>query len=162
MPTSVGTAVFASYDKVTLYYHAGTSGWPTDGTWQGRPLEMQPHTEAVLSAVSPTCGATGLTEGSYCDVCGEVLLAQTEIPALGHDYIDHAAKAPTTESVGWEAYQTCSRCDYTTYKELPKLEEDKPVVSAAKFKFSLEVVGTVKQNGQTVEICRWVWTPVEE
>ena len=31
----------------------------------------------------------------------------------------HEAKAPTCTEVGWDAYDTCSRCDYTTYAELP-------------------------------------------
>ena len=31
----------------------------------------------------------------------------------------HAAKAPTCTEKGWNAYETCSRCDYTTYVELP-------------------------------------------
>ncbi|MCQ2463637.1 MAG: hypothetical protein MJ177_09610, partial [Clostridia bacterium] len=30
-------------------------------------------------------------------------------------------KAATCTESGWEAYQTCSRCDYTTYTEIPKL-----------------------------------------
>lgn len=47
-----------------------------------------------------------------------------EIPALGHDLVEHEAKAPTCTENGWEAYETCSRCDYTTYKELPALEHD--------------------------------------
>ena len=38
---------------------------------------------------------------------------------LGHDYVDHDAKEPTCTDIGWAAYQTCSRCDYTTYSELP-------------------------------------------
>ena len=33
----------------------------------------------------------------------------------------HAAKAPTCTEIGWDAYETCSRCDYTTRKELPAL-----------------------------------------
>ena len=39
----------------------------------------------------------------------------------GHDLVQHAAKAPTCTEKGWDAYETCSRCDYTTYAELPAL-----------------------------------------
>ena len=33
----------------------------------------------------------------------------------------HAAKAATCTEKGWDAYETCSRCDHTTYAELPAL-----------------------------------------
>ena len=39
----------------------------------------------------------------------------------GHDLVQYAAKAPTCTEIGWDAYETCSRCDYTTYAELPAL-----------------------------------------
>ena len=44
------------------------------------------HDIVTDKAVSATCTATGITEGSHCSRCGTVLKAQTEIPALGHDY----------------------------------------------------------------------------
>ena len=33
--------------------------------------------------------------------------------------MQHAAQAATCTKPGWNAYDTCSRCDYTTYVELP-------------------------------------------
>ena len=36
-----------------------------------------------------------------------------------HDLVHFRAKAPTCTEKGWNAYETCSRCDYTTYVELP-------------------------------------------
>ncbi len=44
------------------------------------------HDIVTDEAVSATCTETGLTEGSHCTRCGTVLKAQTETPALGHDY----------------------------------------------------------------------------
>ena len=65
---------------------------------------------------APTCTTPG-TEERVCAVCGA---SETrEIPALGHDLLDHPGQAPTCSAIGWEAYQTCARCDYSTYKELP-------------------------------------------
>ena len=38
-----------------------------------------------------------------------------------HDLIHHDAQAPTCTQIGWDDYDTCSRCDYTTYAEKPAL-----------------------------------------
>ena len=42
----------------------------------------------------------------------------------GHDLVQYAAKAPTCTEIGWDAYETCSRCDHTTYAEQPALKHD--------------------------------------
>ena len=39
-----------------------------------------------------------------------------------HDLVHHDAKAPTCTEIGWDEYDTCSRCDYTTKVELPALK----------------------------------------
>lgn len=79
------------------------------------------HVEATDKAVAPTCTETGLTEGKHCSVCNEVLVKQETVAALGHDPIYHNGKPADCENKGWEAYETCSRCEYTTYKEISAL-----------------------------------------
>ena len=44
-----------------------------------------------------------------------------EIPALNHDPIPHEGQAPTCTEPGWEPYETCSRCDHSTYTQIPEL-----------------------------------------
>ena len=46
------------------------------------------HTEVVDAAVDPTCTEAGKTEGKHCSVCNEVFVAQEEIAALGHKFVD--------------------------------------------------------------------------
>ena len=71
--------------------------------------------------VDPLCTKSGSYESVvYCSVCGDELSRETiTVNPLGHDLIHHEGKASTCEVKGYSAYDTCSRCDYTTYSELP-------------------------------------------
>ena len=73
--------------------------------------------------VNPTCTEDGSYDSVvYCSVCDEELSRETiTLNKLGHDIITHEAQSPTCTQVGWDAYDTCSRCDYTTYKEIHPL-----------------------------------------
>ncbi|MCQ2461771.1 MAG: fibronectin type III domain-containing protein [Clostridia bacterium] len=44
------------------------------------------HKPVVDKAKSPTCSSAGLTQGSHCSICGEILEKQQPIPATGHKY----------------------------------------------------------------------------
>ena len=76
--------------------------------------------------VPATCTANGsYDEVVYCTVCNaEVSREAKSTDALGHDLVHHEAKAATCTEIGWDAYDTCSRCDYTTYRESSALGHD--------------------------------------
>ena len=70
--------------------------------------------------------ATCTSEAVYYKSCACGLASSTETFTSGaidpnnHALVHHEAKAPTCTAVGWEAYDTCSRCDYSTTKvEIP-------------------------------------------
>ena len=63
-----------------------------------------------------TGGKATCSAKAVCEVCGG---EYGEKDSNNHDLVQHAAKAPTCTEKGWNAYETCSRCDYTTRKELP-------------------------------------------
>ena len=63
-----------------------------------------------LEAVAPTCTETGLTKGKECVHCGEILVAQQEIPQTNHiegDWI--VDKAPSENEAG-EIHTECTMC----------------------------------------------------
>ena len=69
---------------------------------------------------------TGSCSGGYAD-CTSLGMCETCGGSYygGHDLVHHDAKAATCTGIGWNAYDTCSRCDYTTtYQELPALNHD--------------------------------------
>ena len=83
-----------------------------------------------------TCTTPG-SKSKHCTRCEEKSEV-TEIEALGHDEVSHDAKAATCTEVGWNAYVTCSRCDYTTKVEIAALGHDE-VAHAAKVATCTEI-----------------------
>ena len=71
--------------------------------------------------VQPTCTENG-KESRVCTGCNEP--EERELSALGHTEISHEAKNPTCTESGYDAYVTCSKCDYTTKSVKEKLGHD--------------------------------------
>ena len=71
-----------------------------------------------VDTASCTGGTATCTAKAVCEACGG---EYGEKDPNNHALEQHAAKAPTCTEIGWDAYETCSRCDHTTYAELPAL-----------------------------------------
>ena len=89
-------------------------------------IDKVAHTEGTAvkeNVIVPTCEDDGsYDEVVYCTECNEELSREAKvIPALGHDLIHHEGKAATCTESGWYEYDTCSRCDYTTYTVIDKI-----------------------------------------
>ncbi len=69
------------------------------------------HAEEVIPAVPATCTETGLTEGKKCTTCGEILVPQATVAALGHTEVVDTAKAPTCTETGLTEGKHCSICN---------------------------------------------------
>ena len=106
---------------------AGTQ--PT--TVEAETLEKKAHTPVVDAAVAATCEKTGLTEGSHCSVCNEVLVAQKVVDKIPHTVVIDAAVEPTYSSTGLTEGKHCSVCNEVIEKQtvIPAKSETNVTVS---------------------------------
>ena len=93
----------------------------TDPAQQEEPVDVHTHTYGDWTVtLAPTCTMPG-TRRKACE-CGDVI--EESIPALGHELVHHEAQEPTCTTSGWSAYDTCSRCNYTTFQVIAALGHD--------------------------------------
>ena len=116
------------------------------GEWSsaGNGTHIRSCTRSNCDAVDTancTGGTATCSAKAVCVTCGA---EYGEKDSNNHALEQHAAKAPTCTEIGWDAYDTCSRCDYTTYAELPALNHDYQAVT---------VEPTCETDGYTVFTC---------
>jgi hypothetical protein len=68
-----------------------------------------------------TCTVDGAADGWYCATCAKYVAGGEAIPAA-HKTVAVEAKTPTCTEIGWDAYEYCTACDYTTYVEKEALK----------------------------------------
>ena len=78
-----------------------------------RDAECAHINTSAIPGKNATCTEAGLTEGSQCTKCGEILLVQTTIDKLGHVEVIDAAVAATCTTDGKTEGKHCSRCNAT-------------------------------------------------
>jgi|GEM_PF-5487639 len=137
---TANTEYTADYDSSARSYGSPvwTWAWSVEGGYSDAVAafttndDATEHTERIDASV-----ATGGSEAS-CTAGGTTVYTATAIflgeeyqdvktvtvESLGHDLVHHEAQAATCGGIGWNAYDTCSRCDYTTYQEIPALGHD--------------------------------------
>jgi len=108
VPTDPATFAVSQYAKIVLADESATLEAPanlavTEGVEHpcykvvyenGIYKVILEHTVVIDAAVAPDCENTGLTEGSHCSVCGEVFVAQQEVPATDHTWVEATVDAP--------------------------------------------------------------------
>ena len=84
------------------------------------------HKVVVDQAKEATCAENGLTEGSHCSVCNEVIKKQEVIPATGHKEVLDSAKEATCTNTGLTEGIHCSICNKIIKKQeiIPALGHD--------------------------------------
>jgi len=83
-------------------------------------LAMTGHTIVTDEMIDATCTEAGVSEGSHCSVCGEVLIEQEILESLGHKYDSgRITKKSTCTENGIRTY-TCVRCGATKENSIAK------------------------------------------
>ena len=84
------------------------------GAVEGEPIA---HSFGMWTVkIAATCTSDGVRE-RVCE-CGE---KESAVIPSSHSIKHVEAKAPDCKGVGWDAYEYCTNCDYTTYNEIPVL-----------------------------------------
>lgn len=138
---------YAACDSLGMCETCGGSYYGGHAWGEWKPNGNGTHTRSCMNycsevdTASCTGGTATCTAKAVCKVCGG---EYGEKDSNNHDLEQHAAKAPTCTEIGWNAYETCSRCDHTTYAELPALNHDYQAVT---------VEPTCETDGYTVFTC---------
>ena len=144
----------------TRYSHS-FMGWYSNADLSGEPVEQLPeafpadgvtyyakwqyyciHTPQVIAAVPATCTEPGLTEGSKCSSCGQMLKAQEEVPALGHEWGEWVVTQPATVFAEGVETSACTHdgCDVVQTRAIPKLDTQTVKSADVTYSFDGEVL----------------------
>lgn len=108
----------------------------------GRPYgEPLGHTPEAIPGIEPTCTESGITEGSRCGVCGEILESQMPLSPLGHSFGEWEVTTPATCTTDGESESRCATCG-ETHTETIKANGHREVVDTGK-------PATCTENGLT-------------
>lgn len=106
----------AEYGVLGHDWGAWTPNYASNGTHTRRCTRCDKEETESCSGGTATCSAKAV-----CEVCGG---KYGKKDPKNHAFVYHQAKPATCKEIGWDAYRTCSRCDYTDYVELPALNHD--------------------------------------
>ena len=101
--------------------------------------------------VNATCSKEGIKGHYECSVCHSYFdveknkLDSLAIAKKNHDLVHHEKLEATCSSIGYEAYDTCKNCDYTTYKEIAKKDHN--------YKWIVDKEATEDETGLKHEEC---------
>ena len=118
------------------------------------------HTPTAISEkIEPTCTNSGLTEGSKCSECSELLQAQEIIPALGHSKVIDAGIEATCEKNGLTDGAHCSECDAVLAEQVVIPALGHTVVTDAEVTETCEAEGLTE--GSHCSVCEKVFVAQE-
>ena len=113
-----------------------------------------------INGKEATCTTAGLTDGTKCKKCGEILVTQSLIPEKGHTKVTDKALAPTCTATGLTEGEHCSVCnEVLTAQEVVKANGHTEVTDEAVAPTCTE---TGLTEGRHCSVCNEVLTKQEE
>ena len=116
---SVCSAVFVAQTSVPMVGHTYDNAYDESCNVCGGIRGVAcAHTETeTITGKAATCTEAGVTDGIKCKKCGEIIVAQTTIKALGHAEVIDKAVSATCATDGKTEGKHCSRCGIVTVKQ---------------------------------------------
>ena len=103
----------------------------------------------TISEIPASCTADGKTEGKRCLLCNKLLVAQTVLDKLGHNFGDWIITKPATNSQEGERMHICSVCNVTEYDVIDILPYDDSLGSAKKISDKTVIVSIFANDLET-------------
>lgn len=107
---TVGDGFYHSIDQVYQYYNPDAP--------------VLDHTAVADKPVMATCVDMGLTAGSHCEVCGEILTEQHVLPCNGHIWADWVNRKEPTRQQRGEKVRYCQICGTMEVRGIECLPEE--------------------------------------
>ena len=120
---------YTTYAETPALGHDFTGAWQkdTDNHWKqcSRCTTTDGKAAHRWNAGDVLAKASCTADGQKIYICEDCFATKSEtLPATGHTLTHHEARAATCTEKGWNAYDTCETCGYTTYAETPALGHD--------------------------------------
>ena len=124
-----GHCDYTTYVELPALGHDFTGAWQKDDNNHWKQCSRCTATDGKAahrqSAGDVLAKASCTADGQKIYICEDCFATKSEtLPATGHTLTHHAARAATCTEKGWNAYDTCETCGYTTYAETPALGHD--------------------------------------
>lgn len=100
------------------------------GETKTEKISAKGHKVVTDEAVEATCSQEGLTEGSHCLTCGEIINEQDIIPRLEHDWDDGLVNKEASCTEYGYLICTCKKCYKKRTVSIPPIGHVEEIVSA--------------------------------